>query len=112
MIFRNALFPDQLPCISRLVDVPGKSFFTSEAFLGLARSIAVDLDQDAWLAWRNFSDKRRPGSLISIRKQLKNKSPVMCRRPVVDEDSGRVVISDYSDSQELIVVDLALVFKP
>ncbi|KJA23565.1 hypothetical protein HYPSUDRAFT_66247 [Hypholoma sublateritium FD-334 SS-4] len=112
MVIRNASLPDEVPSLFHLVNAPGNGFFISESFLGFARSVAVDFDQDVWLVRYNFPDDESPGLLKYVRKHLKHTFLAMCRCPAVDEDSGRVVVSDYSESRELVIADFALIFTP
>ena len=77
--------------------------YCRQTCLGYSRALAIDRYRHVlWIKHysRNIKSKN---TLIDL--------PPACRAPIMDEESGRVVVPGFTGSQKMTIIDFALVFK-
>ena len=95
-------FSDVPPPMIKVLDSCGVLFFPDLTSLGYTRAIVVDRNYVAWLVRYTSPDN-------FLRKPLLSAFPPVCWAPIMDEESGRVVIPGYAGSQTMTIVDFAVV---
>ena len=96
-------FSDVPPPMIKVLDSDRVRFLHKLTSLGCTRAVVVDRDHVAWLVRHTLHDNL-------VQKPLLSSFPPVCRAPVMDEHSGRVVVPGFAGSRQITIVDFAVVF--
>ncbi|KJA23549.1 hypothetical protein HYPSUDRAFT_580561 [Hypholoma sublateritium FD-334 SS-4] len=108
VVIEDTPISDSPPLLTKLVKAHQSYVFPRYTYcrqtcLGYSRTLAIDRYKHVlWIKHyaRNIKSKT---ILINL--------PPACRAPIMDEESGRVVVPGFTGSQKMTVIDFALVFK-